>query len=153
MACKCFQEFGRVLKSGVLRSLSLIGARGLLDGRNLLVALYHLTDYKLHQFFNEARIEIGLLSQACEPFVLTPFTVLINRRQLVFCFEHSDLIGATKALGEHMDQGGVNVVDRLSKCRKLSADVRCIHEISSLKQYFLKSLYGPHVFLLNRSVS
>nr|WP_285423756.1 hypothetical protein [Pseudomonas sp. efr-133-TYG-103a] len=140
------------LKSGELGSVSLIGTRGLLDGGYLTVALYHLTNHEFHQFFNEARIEIGFLSQTGKPFVLTAFTSLINRRQLMFCLEHSNLVSATKALGEHMDQCGVNIVDGLSECRKLGADVWCVHEMSSLKLYFLKSLHGPHLVLVNRSI-
>ncbi len=74
----------------------------------------HFVDDKAQEFFAEFGVQIGRLGQGPKPSDLALFAVGISRRhgdlRLVFSYR----LRNPETLSQHVDEGGINVVDALS---------------------------------------
>jgi hypothetical protein len=68
-------------------------------------------DYEGEIFLSEFRIELGRLCQLAQARHLIGLAGRVGRRQAVLGFEGSHLLSAAEALGQHVDDGGVDIVD------------------------------------------
>ncbi len=65
------------------------------------------------KFFGKIRIELGLLGKRAQAFDLLGLARGIGRRQPMLRLESAYRLGAFETLGEKMDQGRIDIVDRI----------------------------------------
>lgn len=75
----------------------------------------HLIDDEAQEFLGEFGIEIGALGQRPEPRDLGFLAAGIGRRQTVGRFIFADRLRHLEALGQHMDQRRIDIVDALAE--------------------------------------
>lgn len=74
-----------------------------------------LGDDEREELLCELRIEMGLLGEFSESGDLPGFPRLVGRGQTVVGFEFTDALGELEALGEEVNEGGIDVVDAASQ--------------------------------------
>ena len=77
-----------------------------------LVMADHFADDEVEELFREIGIELRVVGKAAQPGDLRLLTRRVGRRQAVGGLEHAHRLGAAEALGQHVDERGVDVVDR-----------------------------------------
>ena len=70
-----------------------------------------LGDDERKELLCELRIEMGLLGEFSQPSDLPGFPRFVGRRQTVVGFELADALGEFEALGEEVNEGGIDVVN------------------------------------------
>src|SRR4051812_43772248 len=91
---------------------------------DLLVVADDLGNDEVEELLGEGGVEFGVLGELAQPFDLAGFARGVGRGQRVLGLEVADLLGAFEAFGEHMDDGGVDVVDAVAEAVELGADGR-----------------------------
>jgi len=76
---------------------------------------------KLRNFSAKAGSSLAFSARA-QPFDLPGLAGRVGGRELVPRLEPADLLGALEALGEHVDDGRVDVVDAVAQPLQLLAD-------------------------------
>ena len=89
---------------------------------DLLVVLDDLGDDEGEELLSEDRVEPRLLGQRSQACDLLALTSRISRRQVKAGLEQSHLLGAAEALGQEVDESGIEVVDRGSVDGQLRRD-------------------------------
>lgn len=92
--------------AGVARGMRAIGGDGFMMPDDFL-------DDEVQELLGEIRIQIGILGEVSKAFNLVFFARRIGRRQLVLGLEHANRLGAAEAFGQHVDERGIDIVDRL----------------------------------------
>ncbi len=87
--------------------------------RDPLVVADDLGDDEVEELLGEGRVEPGVLGQVAQPLDLVPLAGRIGRRQPVLRLQPPDLLGALEALGQHVDDRGVDVVDAAPQSEQL----------------------------------
>jgi hypothetical protein len=100
------------------------GVRGGVGGGvgDALVVADHLGDDEVEEFLGERGVEFGALGEAAQPGDLAGLPLGVGRGQPVRGLEMADLLGALEAFGEHVDDGGVDVVDAVAQPFELGVD-------------------------------
>ena len=70
-----------------------------------------LGDDEGEELLGEDRVQAGILGQGPQTRHLLPLAPGVGRRQIQPSLEQAHLLSAAKALGQEMDEGGVEVVD------------------------------------------
>ncbi|KPG83902.1 hypothetical protein AEQ27_08285 [Frigoribacterium sp. RIT-PI-h] len=79
----------------------------------------HLGDDEVQEGLGEGRVETGLFGQATQALDLHALTLGVARRHAGRRLEQADGLRVLEPLGEHVDEGGVDVVDALADAREL----------------------------------
>src|SRR5690606_21737488 len=87
--------------------------RGVLG--DAFVVADHLGDDEVQELLGEGRVEPGVLGEVAQPGDLAGLAGRVGGRQPVLRLEAADLLGALEAFGEHVDDGGVDVVDAVAQ--------------------------------------
>lgn len=75
----------------------------------------HFGDDEVEELLREGRVQFRVLREAAQAGDLFGFAVGVGRGQFVVRLEMADLLGALEALGEHVDNGSVDVVDAFAE--------------------------------------
>jgi hypothetical protein len=78
----------------------------------------HFVDHETDELLAELGIEIGFLGQAAQALNLPFLARRVGRRHRHARLVFADFLGDAKALRQHMDQGGVDIVDALAETRE-----------------------------------
>lgn len=78
---------------------------------NCLMVPDDLADDEVEEFLRKGRVKVGVLGEAAKPGNLCGLPPGIPRGQPVGSFEEPNLLGGFEALGQKVNQGGINVVD------------------------------------------
>ena len=70
-----------------------------------------LGDDERQELLRELGIQVGLLGELSQPGDLPGLPGLVGRRQTVVGLEFTDALCELEALGEEMDEGGIDIVD------------------------------------------
>src|SRR5262249_2137498 len=79
-------------------------------------------DNEVDELFREGRIELGVLGERLEPLDHDLFALRIARRQTGRGLQLAHPARAAEALGEEIDQRGVDVVDAVAQLTQLGRD-------------------------------
>lgn len=90
--------------------------------RDAFVVADDLGDDEGEELLGEGRVQLGVLGEAAEPGDLVGLAGGVGGRQLVGRLEVADLLGALEAFGEHVDDGGVDVVDAVAQPGEFRTD-------------------------------
>ena len=90
--------------------------------RDLLVVPDDLFDDEGQELLGEDRVEVRLVRQLPQARDLLHLAARVRRRHPAGGLEHADLLGRLEALGQQVDQRGVDVVDAAAQPRKLGRD-------------------------------
>ncbi len=71
----------------------------------------HLVDDEAQELLGEVRVELGLLREPPQPRNLRSLPLRVGRGQAGGRLVGPDLLGHLEPLGEHVDKGGIDVVD------------------------------------------
>lgn len=80
-----------------------------------LVVADHLGDDEIEEFLSERRVQFGALGEGAQAGDLPGLAGRVGGRQLVAGLEVADLLRGLEALGEHVDDGRVDVVDAVAQ--------------------------------------
>lgn len=105
---------GPVSGGGCPRDAGLVG--------DLFVVADHFADDEVEELLGEGGVEFGALGELAQAGDLVGFAGGVGRGQGVFGLEVADLLGAFEAFGEHVDDGGVDVVDAVAQAGEFGAD-------------------------------
>lgn len=78
---------------------------------NAFVPTDDLGDDERQELLRELGIQVGLLGELSQPGDLPGLPGLVGRRQTVVGLEFADALCELEALGEEMDEGGIDIVD------------------------------------------
>ena len=73
---------------------------------------------EIQKFFSENRIKTSFICQGAQALNLGGFTRLIRRWQVVFRFQHTDLLGQLEALGQCMQQHSIEIINAGAQTQK-----------------------------------
>src|SRR5690606_31189670 len=93
-------------------------------GGDVLVVADNLLDDEAQELLRKDRVETCLLRERPKPCVLTTLTLRIGARRAEIGLDVPHLLGAPEPLGEHVDERGVDVVDRAPRGTQLVRDPR-----------------------------
>ncbi len=79
----------------------------------------HLGDDEIEEVRRKLGVEVGFDGERLQARDLASLALGVGRRQAVFGFEGANLLRAFEALGQHVDERGVEIVDALSQALEL----------------------------------
>ena len=103
-------------------ALALLAA--LVLGFDVLVVADDFGDHEGEEFLSKIRVETGLFGEGPQAGNLTSLTGRISGWQFVEGFNVADTLSAAEAFSEDMDEGRVNIVNRLARSGELWGDVK-----------------------------
>lgn len=83
--------------------------------RNLLMMADHLIDDEAQEFFGKYWIELRIFRELAKPRDLAFLPAWIGWWQGILCLETAYRLCDLEPLGQHIDQGRVDIVDALPK--------------------------------------
>ena len=84
-------------------------------------------DDEVQEFLGELRVEVSLRGKLAQTLDLFGFTSRIGRRHAARRLERADLFREFEALGQKVDQRGIDVVDALADAQELFGDLGLRH--------------------------
>ena len=80
----------------------------------------HFRHDEIEEFLGKGRVEAGLLRHITQPFDLFCLAGLVCGRKVMLRLQLADLLGQLEALGQRMNEDGIEIVDAVAELAQLT---------------------------------
>ena len=84
------------------------------------MVMNHLGHHEVKPLLGKLRVEVRVFGERTQPGDLSNLAVGVARRHVVLSLQLTHLLCATKALGKHVNECGVYVVNAVTQCEQRS---------------------------------